>query len=195
MSSCQNILIAAPDRHHSCDLEVLFEACFFSIYNTRLCGGGEEPLYLPADRTNPYHRLIFREDYFASALHEVAHWCIAGGARRELRDFGYWYVPDGRDAEQQRDFEQMELKPQALEWIFAEAAGISFQVSTDNLSGLEACAEEDHQALLVFRARVWKQVAEYCQRGLPPRAAIFVQALTDAYGSGKVLDISRYNQE
>ncbi len=50
---------------------------------------------------------------FASALHEISHWCIAGKARRELVDFGYWYCPDGRDAMTQSQFEDVEVKPQA----------------------------------------------------------------------------------
>ncbi len=43
-----------------------------------------------------------RTDFFASALHEISHWCVAGKARREQVDFGYWYCPDGRDAMTQK---------------------------------------------------------------------------------------------
>ncbi len=39
------------------------------------------------------------------------HWCIAGKARRNRVDFGYWYCPDGRDAQTQSQFEDVEVKP------------------------------------------------------------------------------------
>lgn len=187
-----------PIGHQSGDLETLFEYCFFDTCNTRLCGGGDEPVYLPAEQEGDSHRLIYREDFFASALHEISHWCIAGTQRRNLVDFGYWYTPDGRDAEQQCAFEQVEVKPQALEWVFSEAAGVVFQVSTDNLSGLALSgsteyAGGEHSALSPFRTRVWRQVREYCERGLPERAGQFVQALSEAYSTGDVLDISRYH--
>ena len=121
--------------HDSRDLIRLFETCFAASYNTRLVGGAPEPIYLPADAEEPMHRILFTHDYFRSALHEIAHWCVAGAARREQVDFGYWYAPDGRSAEQQSAFEQVEVKPQALEWLFCEAAGHRFRVSLDNLSG------------------------------------------------------------
>ena len=67
----------ATDRgHHSADLELLFAGCFRERWRTRLEGGATEPLYLPASG-NGVHRLCYRADYFASALHETAHWCIA----------------------------------------------------------------------------------------------------------------------
>ena len=96
-------------------LEEVFNRCFLLTENTRLVGGSAEPLYRPAGDGQEQHLLYYREDYFASALHEVAHWCIAGEARRQLVDFGYWYAPEGRDSQQQRAFESVEVKPQALE--------------------------------------------------------------------------------
>lgn len=191
----QNPQTSSSARPRSSDLEILFEHCFFDAYNTRLYGGGEEPLYLPADQADQPHRLIYREDFFASALHEIAHWCIAGAGRRQLVDFGYWYVPDGRNIEQQSAFERVEVKPQALEWIFSEAAGVGFRVSIDNLSGSVAHTREGCDASLPFRSAVQRQVGEYCERGLPARAERFVQALSEAYGSGEVLDRSRYHLE
>ena len=80
----------------------LFDREFLATENTRLEGGGEEPVYLPADARCANHRIVFRHDYAASALHEVAHWCIAGSARRKLHDYGYWYAPDGRVAKMVR---------------------------------------------------------------------------------------------
>ena len=56
-------------------------------------------------------------------------------ARRKQVDYGYWYEPDGRDHVQQQAFEQVEVKPQALEWLMALACGVPFEVSCDNLNG------------------------------------------------------------
>ncbi len=161
-------------------LIALFDQLFAHSESTRLVGGAEEPLYLPADARCDYHRVIFREDYFSSALHEVAHWCIAGAARRRLADYGYWYEADGRSGEQQRAFEAVECKPQALEWMFSRAAGIRFRVSIDNLNG-EACDP------FGFQLGVWQQVRRFCRDGLPPRAALFRDALATAFGDGEGL--------
>ena len=109
----------------------------FEDYNTRLVLGDDEPIYIPAGDDTGYHQIVFAHGFFSSALHEIAHWCIAGEKRRQLEDYGYWYCPDGRDEAQQADFEKVEIKPQAIEWAFTEAAGRKFQVSTDNLNGAE----------------------------------------------------------
>ena len=68
-------------------------------------------------------------------MHEISHWTIAGAKRRLLPDLGYWYAPDGRTKEQQDLFEQVEIKPQAIEWLFAQSFGRKFRVSLDNLTG------------------------------------------------------------
>ena len=138
---------------------------------------GPEPEYLPADASEPHHRILFTRDYFRSALHEVAHWCVAGPERRLLPDFGYWYAPDGRSAEQQRTFEQVEVKPQALELIFCLAAGHRFDVSTDNLSG-EATDPAP------FRARVREQARAYLSGGLGERPQRYSAALLAHYRPG-----------
>src|SRR5690606_39383874 len=52
--------------------------------------------YLPASEPDGLARVVFAHGFFASALHEIAHWCIAGDYRRTLHDYGYWYCPDGR---------------------------------------------------------------------------------------------------
>lgn len=159
----------------------MFAACFYESENTRLVAGKDEPYYLPAgqslaptDTVKSYHQLVFAHGFFASALHEIAHWCIAGSKRRQLFDYGYWYAPDGRNAQQQSEFEQVERKPQALEWLFADAAGFPFQVSVDNLSGIEV----DRAA---FTALVAQQKQAYLQHGLPARAETFRQALLAYY--------------
>ncbi len=95
--------------------------------------GKDEPEYLPATNNQPA-KICFAHGYFASALHEISHWTIAGKKRRKLNDFGYWYAPDGRNEEQQKQFEQFEIKPQAIECLFTLACGRPFQVSQDNLS-------------------------------------------------------------
>ena len=91
-----------------------------------------EPEYFPAQNNKPA-RIEFAHGFFASALHECSHWCVAGEARRRLPDFGYWYAPDGRSAAQQQSFERVEIKPQALECLFTLACRRPFQVSQDNL--------------------------------------------------------------
>ncbi|CAB0149764.1 Elongation factor P hydroxylase [Pseudidiomarina piscicola] len=155
-------------------LITIFDDCFYANYRTRLVAGDDEPLYRPAATSDEDHQIIFAHGFFASALHEIAHWCIAGEKRRQLEDYGYWYEPDGRDAQQQAEFEQMERKPQALEMLFSLCAGVPFQVSVDNLHG----AEVDREA---FTAAVHEQLITYLSQGLPARAECFARALATAY--------------
>ncbi|WP_269433963.1 elongation factor P hydroxylase [Halopseudomonas sabulinigri] len=178
-------IVYQPMQHHCDDLVTLFDRCFAGDFNTRLRGGFAEPEYLPADVVSPSHRIHFTRDYFRSALHEVAHWCVAGAERRLLPDFGYWYAPDGRTAGQQQAFEQVEVKPQALEWLFCVAAGHRFDVSTDNLSG-EATDPEP------FRAKVRAQVLSYLEAGLKERPARFVEALLAFYRPGATLSADSF---
>ncbi|WP_227674663.1 elongation factor P hydroxylase [Psychrobacter jeotgali] len=104
----------------------------FAEQNVELIRGSGEPEYFPANNDQPA-RIEFAHGFFASALHEISHWCIAGEARRKLADFGYWYAADGRSAAQQQAFERLEIKPQALECLFSLACQRPFQVSQDNL--------------------------------------------------------------
>ncbi|MGB2280616.1 MAG: elongation factor P hydroxylase, partial [Pseudomonadales bacterium] len=90
-------------------------------------------------------------------------------------DFGYWYRPDGRTAQQQAEFEQVEVKPQALEWIFTRACQRQFHASADNLSGTNT---DDRP----FRMAVAKQARSYVQQGLPERADLWAQALQKEFG-------------
>jgi elongation factor P hydroxylase len=110
-----------------------FNQCFKPL-NTCLVRGQHEPEYFPATEHLPA-RIQFAHGYFASALHEISHWCIAGTARRLQPDLGYWYAPDGRTAAEQALFEQVEVKPQALEWLLTQACDRRFRVSLDNLNG------------------------------------------------------------
>ena len=163
----------------------IFESCFAETMRTRLLGGGEEPLYQPAESSDDYHRIIFRSDYAASALHEVSHWCIAGERRRQQLDYGYWYEPDGRSVDQQRVFESVEARPQALEWLFSVAAGRQFRVSIDNLSG-------DTIDPFPFQLAVWQAGHRYLANGLPTRAAVFWRALQIHYALPAVVDPKNY---
>ena len=176
---------AAMHRHCVDDVQRVFDALFFTSHNTRLLAASDEPLYLPADGENDCHRIYFVSDYFSSALHEVSHWCIAGEQRRRQLDYGYWYVPDGRCDAQQRAFERVEVKPQALEWIFSQACGRRFYVSADNLNG--ECGDD-----AAFRAALVRQLAEYCDRGLSPRAKQFRHALCECYGTSKALSFADF---
>lgn len=92
----------------------------------------DEPEYFPATEATPA-QIAFAHGYFASCLHEISHWTIAGKYRRTLNDFGYWYAPDGRSETQQAEFEQVEIKPQAIECLLTLACRRKFMVSQDNL--------------------------------------------------------------
>lgn len=166
-------------------LITLFDDCFYPTYNTRLIKGGDEPIYLPASSKCPYHQIVFAHGFFSSALHEIAHWCIAGEERRQQVDFGYWYEPDGRTAEQQSLFESVEIKPQALEWIFSKSAGRKFRVSVDNLNGEETDTKP-------FKTSVYRQLMTYCETGLNERAEQFRQALAKHFGSLELLSSENY---
>lgn len=150
-------------------IEACFDGLFLAAAQTTLRGGAAEPVYLPAQSTQPA-QILYREDFLASALHEVAHWCVAGAARRRLQDYGYWYAEAGRDAQAQRAFEQVEIRPQAIEALFARALGVPFRVSLDN-PGRPDCDPER------FAAAVHAEMMRLERSGLPPRAARFRAAL------------------
>lgn len=154
-------------------LQALFDACFLTSHHTRLVGGAPEPLYLPATGRRPAE-IRHREDFAASALHEVAHWCIAGAARRRLADYGYWYAEAGRDAGGQRAFEAVEVRPQALEALFARACGLPFRVSLDNPG-------RDEFDPAPFEVAVAAEMRRLEAQGLPPRAARFRARLAETF--------------
>lgn len=160
----------------------------FERFNTRLTGGAQEPLYQPAAVPGGRHCLYYREDFFASALHEAAHWCIAGEARRAEVDFGYWYSPDDRDEQAQRAFESVEVKPQALEWFFSLACGYPFRVSLDNLSlGQGALDASD------FERRVLGQALQWQRTEPPARGAEFFRALAQEFGTSLTIAALRFS--
>lgn len=166
----------SPFVHQYQDLIFLFNQCFESKYNTRLLKGEDEPIYLPANEHSTYNSLFFAHGFFSSALHECAHWLIAGKERRKLVDFGYWYEPDGRNEQQQKLFQQVEVKPQALEWILSVAANHPFRVSIDNLNGTKTDTKP-------FKEAIYQQVLNYCQHGLSQRAQLFRNAICQFYGT------------
>lgn len=167
-------------EHRADDLIDIFNKTFRDREETILVRGDDEPIYLPKSETEPYHRIIFAHGYFSSGLHEIAHWLVAGKARRELEDFGYWYKPDGRTAEEQRNFERVEVKPQAIEWMLSTAAGYRFRFSADNLGG-------EVGDMGPFQEKVLGQVHWYLENGLRPRTRRLVAALQEFYGQGVLL--------
>lgn len=105
---------------------------WFLHHETVLVRGDDEPEYFAKTADKPA-KIVFAHGFFASCLHEISHWCVAGKKRRELDDFGYWYVPDGRNQNQQALFEQVEIVPQAIECLLSLTCGKKFRVSQDNL--------------------------------------------------------------
>ncbi|MGO1249983.1 elongation factor P hydroxylase [Psychrobacter sp.] len=144
----------------------------FSDQQIVLSRSDGEPEYFPIQNGMPA-RIEFAHGFFASALHEISHWCIAGEARRRLPDFGYWYAPDGRTEKQQQAFERVEIKPQALECLFTLACNRSFEVSQDNLF-----ADFDTSSS-TFAEDVYLQAKEYILKPhtIPRDAKVILHAL------------------
>ncbi|MDP5054716.1 MAG: elongation factor P hydroxylase [Congregibacter sp.] len=159
----------------------VFNELFLPTHSTCLVGAAAEPLYEPGQGETPA-RISFREDFASSALHEIAHWCIAGAARRRQIDYGYWYDPDGRSIEAQARFLRAEARPQALEWCFSQASGLRFRLSMDNLD-----APADAVTAQAFATKVLHEARSFYKQGLPSRAALMFEALAAASGSGLTL--------
>ncbi len=162
--------------HQIADIMRIFDDCFYQSHQTRLIKGDDEPVYLPATAETPYHQVVFARGFYASALHEIAHWLVAGDARRQQEDYGYWYCPDGRDEAQQAAFEQVEVKPQAIEWVLSVAAGFAFNVSCDNLNGAQSCR-------FSFQEKVQARVFELLAGSMNERTHTLVKALAEFYGT------------
>ena len=162
----------------------------FSSHRTYLIGGAKEPLYVPAGESNQFHQLMYTGDYLSSALHEIAHWCIAGPERLLQEDFGYWYQPDGRSASEQRQFETVEVKPQALEWMFSIACGHKFTPSMDNLNAPETASANTANS---FKEAVAKQCLTWCDSArLPSRAKQFIEVLVPSFDGADPLNPRLY---
>ncbi len=168
-------------NHKSINLiEDAFSKCFLEEYKTILEGGAKEPLYVPDEAGKGVNKLYYREDYLSSALHEVAHWCLAGDARRKSIDFGYWYVPEGRSATQQAKFQSVEARPQALEWLFSLACDCHFQLSLDN--HLDLGIRDKYK----FACSVAQEARTFILEGLPNRAKSFFMELTRSFDNALV---------
>lgn len=166
----------------------VFNGLFLRGYHrTCLQGAAPEPLYEPAEGDDPA-RIWFRDDYLSSALHEIAHWCIAGAGRRALIDYGYWYDPDGRSDEAQTRFMIAEARPQALEWCLSQASGVAFSLSLDNLD-----APPDSTMIRAFADAVVEQALSLAAQGLPPRAEKIFTALGVASGTRLSLPALRFS--
>jgi elongation factor P hydroxylase len=151
-----------------------FNGAFLVSHHTTMRGGAAEPLYEPAVGPEPA-QIVFTHDYPASALHEAAHWCLAGALRRTQRDYGYWYVPGPRDPVQREAFFRAEADVQAVEAIFAQACGVRFVVSADDFDASPA-------ELASFETIVAKRLA-IRRTELPPRARRFCESLTAAFAT------------
>jgi elongation factor P hydroxylase len=153
----------------------VFNACFADDQNpdarARMVRGGDEPLYMPATRARPIAEIVYARGLAQSCLHEAAHWLRAGAARRRLVDYGYWYAPDGRDAAAQAQFETLEAEVQGLECILADAAGVEFRISCDNLIRPDPSPE--------FCAAITAAAQRQLAHGLSGRAAYFTAALRE----------------
>lgn len=108
-----------------------FNATVGPHQRTRLIGGAEEPLYLPARADRPA-LIRYARDHARSVLHELAHWLLAGPAARSREDYGLWYSPPPRSPGDQARFYRAEVPVQALEMLLCLACGVSFRFSADN---------------------------------------------------------------
>jgi elongation factor P hydroxylase len=177
-----SVTLAATDSETDCltcdQIITIFDRCFAQhprpAIRARLIRGGDEPQYRPPTRWRPWGEIIFARGLAASSLHEAAHWLRAGPARRLLPDFGYWYIPDGRDDAAQARFEQSEIGIQAIEWILAWCAGVRFHVSADNLRSPEPSS--------AFCAAIATDIQRRLAHPLPYRQRRLCAALTQATG-------------
>ncbi|VAW39380.1 Translation elongation factor P Lys34 hydroxylase [hydrothermal vent metagenome] len=147
---------------------------YLSQYNTKITGGFDEPFYQASKGINQAE-IRFAHDYIRSALHELAHWCVAGVKRRKIDDFGYWYAADGRSQKQQDRFFKLEIVPQAIEWSFSLICGVRFEASVDNLNNQITGIDE-------FKFNLNKQLELYLKQGFPKRTKEIIQLLAKYQG-------------
>jgi len=155
---------------HVSKIQSLFHEAFFETYRVELLSGTPEPFYRAAKTRDEINQIFSRSDFIRSALHEIAHWCVAGSVRRKQDDYGYWYSPDGRDLQRQKEFEDGEAKPQAIEKAFCEVLEIPFQVSVDNLK----LTDYDTSS---FEKKVDEELKRLRREGFPKRAEQFLSKL------------------
>jgi elongation factor P hydroxylase len=169
-------MLLVEDPEKLVRLEELFRRLFCADEKTVLVRAATvDPVYYPRSEVRPLAEIHFANDFFSSALHEIAHWLIAGSERRTKLDYGYWYKPDGRDQEEQQHFERFEARNQGLEWILSSAANHDFHVSSDNLSG-------DSTDSIGFARCVRENSLSLLQKGFSGRTKILIDALIDEFG-------------
>lgn len=147
-----------------------FKDLFEKTYQVKLVDeGASEPLYLPADQDSQWNRIVVAHGFWTSALHEISHWCIAGERRRTMVDYGYWYEPEGRTSDQQKQFQAVEAKPQALEWLLTSSLGQPFYMSFDSAGAVPDSLRES------FSEAVTEQALSYINNGIPKRAGMLCE--------------------
>lgn len=154
-------------------LAEVFNLSFGEIYNVHCVGGFAQPEYLTAEQTQGPAQLRYTQDYAASVLHEIAHWCVAGKPRLARNDFGYGYLPPPRDSATQQRFFALEFKVQALEAWFAAGTGVRFVASADNFE----CSDAARNA---FAQQIADALRVCTLADIPPRAQVFTRALVAA---------------
>jgi elongation factor P hydroxylase len=165
------------DKEKLIRLETLFSRLFrFSERTVLVRATTSDPVFFPQCELREYAEIHFANDFFSSALHEIAHWLIAGRERRNKLDYGYWYKPDGRDQLEQAHFEKFEARNQGLEWILSVAADHEFHISADNLNGDETCCETFARAIQV-------NALAFIERGFEGRIKTIVEALIAEFGN------------
>ncbi|MGB0495927.1 MAG: elongation factor P hydroxylase [Kangiellaceae bacterium] len=166
----------------------IFNRLFEESENTILKSGAKEPFYKAGKvQSNIKAHIYSRENFLSSALHEIAHWAIAGSERREKDDFGYWYAAEGRSVEQQKAFEKVEVKPQAVEWLLSLACNHPFHYSADNLTN-------DISASQSFKTAVKQQSIQYLDFGIPQRAQCLIDEFTAVFRAGQDLKVAELEQ-
>ena len=120
-------------------IPAVLHVCQRVLPTLHIQGGASEPFY-QAPKGNRPAILFFGGDFVRSLFHELAHYCLAGDMRRQIDDFGYWYSPCGRSSKEQKQFEQVEARPQGLEKLFCEIWAVPFSPSLDDFSGRKASA-------------------------------------------------------
>ncbi|MEF9958161.1 MAG: elongation factor P hydroxylase, partial [Acinetobacter sp.] len=87
-------------------------------------------------------------------------------------------------------FEQVEVKPQAIEWLFSTAFGRKFRVSLDNLTGDSGCGQQ-------FKDQVFAQVHAYLsgEAILPRDAKRFIDAICMCTRDGSSLQLNEFKRE
>jgi elongation factor P hydroxylase len=142
-----------------------------------LIGGAREPLYLPPAPARPAI-IRYTHDYAQSALHEIAHWCLASPGRRARVDYGMWYLPPPRSAQDQARFFAVEVPVQALGMLLAEACGVPFHFSVDNPGVDDPASEAD------FEMKVRQAYSALRSEGPGDLALAVLQALNPGAWAG-----------